>query len=254
MHPAIKNGKTFEPTEQDIRERLHLMIGIAESELQLEILSSFRWTINDQLARSWQKGNVICIGDTVHRHPPINGPGSNTCIGDAMNIAWKLAYVPNGIAYKGLLDIITLERKPVGDSVVRRANEGMEAHRHLWSVIGLNAEDRRIKTALMAQATREGKDLRRRFRAATEETEYEQKGLGIHINQRYSSSLGVVEPDDDGEPDLRGVDLIKHLVRSTCLGYHLPHVWVAGDGQSHWQSTLDLCWRGIFTLITGIGG
>lgn len=256
MHPAQKdNGQIFEPTEDDIRERLHQMIGVGKDKLKIDIISSFRWTINDQTARSWQKGNVICIGDAVHRHPPINGLGSNTCIGDAMNISWKLAYVLKGIAGRSLLDTITTERKPVGDGVVRRANEGMEAHRHLWSVIGLDAEDRRRKTELMSKASIEGKEMRKKFRAAMEETEYEQNGLGIQMNQRYCGSPStIVGLDDPGEPDVSNVDLIKHVVSSTYPGYHLPHVWLSESGQTPRLSILDLCGQDHFTLLTGIGG
>jgi 2-polyprenyl-6-methoxyphenol hydroxylase-like FAD-dependent oxidoreductase len=37
-----------------------------------------------------------CLGDAVHRHPPMNGLGSNTCIQDAANLAWKVALVEKG--------------------------------------------------------------------------------------------------------------------------------------------------------------
>ena len=37
-----------------------------------------------------------CLGDAVHRHPPMNGLGSNTCIQDAANLAWKVAMVEKG--------------------------------------------------------------------------------------------------------------------------------------------------------------
>ena len=255
MHPASKDGKEYEPTEADIRSRLLQMFGVTKEEIPVEILGTFRWTINDQVARNWQQGNIICIGDAVHRHPPINGLGSNTCISDAMNISWKIAYVLKGIAGGSLLDSITAERKPVGDGVVRRANDGMEAHRRLWKIIGLTSEERREKTELMAQAGPEGKCLRAKFRAALEETDYEQNALGIQMNQRYCGSpICVVEPGDQDEPDVSGVDLIKQLVVSTYPGYHLPHVWIARNGQSQRQSTLDLCGHGAFTLITGVGG
>ena len=38
----------------------------------------------------------FCLGDAVHRHPPNHGLGSNTCIQDAHNLAWKVAYVDKG--------------------------------------------------------------------------------------------------------------------------------------------------------------
>jgi 2-polyprenyl-6-methoxyphenol hydroxylase-like FAD-dependent oxidoreductase len=36
------------------------------------------------------------MSSAVHRHPPANGLGSNTCIQDAFNLAWKIAYVLKG--------------------------------------------------------------------------------------------------------------------------------------------------------------
>lgn len=253
MHPADKDGKAFEPKEKDILSRLRQMIG--DETIPIEILSTFRWTINDQVAREWQKGNVICIGDAAHRHPPINGLGSNTCISDAMNISWKLAYVLKGIADPSILMSITLERKPVGDGIVRRANEGMEDHRHLWSLIGLSASEREEKTCLMSQPTCEGRELRQQFDAAIQKTDDELNALGIQMNQVYTDSPIVCQPRDEPVPPLMiGFDRLKKVIVSTYPGHHLPHVWVAKDGQSYRESTLDLCGHGIFTIFTGIGG
>ena len=252
MHPAHRDGQPFEPTTDDILRRLHQMIG--DDSVPIEILSSFRWTINDQVARTWQKGNVLCLGDATHRHPPINGLGSNTCISDAFNLAWKLAFVLRGLASPAILDSLTLERKPVGDGIVRRANEGMEAHRTLWSVIGLSQTEREASTALMSQATSEGAAKRKQFREALEATDDELQALGIQMNQVYTGSpLTVIEPEDS-PPDFRHLNAIKDLMVTTYPGYHLPHVWLARDGQSHRISTLDLSGRGAFTLFTGLGG
>lgn len=253
MHPANKDGQTFKPTEEDILSRLHQMIG--NEAVPIEILSTFKWTINDQVAREWTKGNVICIGDAAHRHPPINGLGSNTCISDAMNISWKLAYVLKGIANHRILRSITPERKPVGDGVVRRANEGMEVHRHLWSLIGLTASEREEKTTLMSQPTWEGRQLRQQFDAAIQKTDDELNALGIQMNQIYTDSPIICPPQDEPvSPPTPNIDPLKQVIVSTYPGHHLPHVWVAKDGQSHRVSTLDLCGHGIFTIITGIGG
>lgn len=171
MHPSSKDGQPFEPTSEDIIKRLHQMIGT--SDVQIEILSSFRWTINNQVARTWQKGHVLCIGDAVHRHPPINGLGSNTCISDAMNLAWKLALVLRGVADHGLLETLTTERRPVGVAVVKRANDGMEAHRSLWGLIGLTKQEREQRVQLMEQATPEGSHARFKFNQALEATDTE---------------------------------------------------------------------------------
>ncbi|KAJ9501951.1 hypothetical protein H2202_002913 [Exophiala xenobiotica] len=251
MHPA-EHLEHFEPTDEQVLHRLHQMFG--DDTIPIELLGHFRWNINDQVARTWQKGRVFCIGDAVHRHPPINGLGSNTCISDAFNIAWKLAYVLKGLASPRILDSLTPERKPVGDGVVRRANDGMLVHRKLWALMGSTEEERSRVMSLMREHTPKGQGLRTKIRDLMEQTDDEFNALGIQMNQIYAhSQLTVVEPDDMA-PDLDGVNLVKQQVKSTYPGFHLPHVWLAKDGQSPRISTLDLSGAGCFTLFTGIGG
>ncbi|KAM0352134.1 hypothetical protein ACHAP4_009147 [Fusarium culmorum] len=254
MHPATKDPNSFQPTKETLLERLYQMVGTRD--VEIEILSYFSWSINDQVAERWQDGRVLCIGDATHRHPPINGLGSNTCLSDAFNLAWKLAYVIQDKAAPELLDTLTPERKPVGDAIVRRANDGMEAHRKLWAVLGLDAESRHQATALLESASPEGVEKRAALRDAIEGTEDEVQALGIQMNQVYANSGSralVIEPGDE-EPDFSGINNIRQVKVTTYPGYHLPHVWVAADSLSQRISTLDLAGRGDFVLFTGIGG
>ena len=252
MHPMSKDGKAFEPQNKDLLKRLHQMIG--DETVPIEILSSYRWSINDQVARYWQKGRVLCIGDATHRHPPINGLGSNTCISDAFNLAWKLAYVLKGFAAPSLLETLTIERKPVGDVIVRRANTGMEAHRALWNILGLTQETREQAISILKSATGEGAELRERLRAALEATDDEVQALGIQMNQVYLNSPAVQAEHGDEPPDFSNTNSTKEVMISTYPGYHLPHVWLAADGQSPKVSILDLAGHGKFCVFTGIGG
>ena len=252
MHPAARDGKPFEPSDDDIRNRLYQMIG--ERKVPIEILSAYRWTINDQVAESWTKGRVVCIGDATHRHPPINGLGSNTCVSDAFNLAWKLAEVLHGTAQEILLQTVTTERKPVGEGIVRRANAGMEVHRNLWSIIGLSAEERQKAVSIMESATPEGIKLRNTFCAELENVDDEVQAVGIQMNQIYLNSSAVYAEPGDQPPPMVDVNLLKEVVISTFPGFHLPHVWLAKDGQSQRVSILDLAGHGHWTLFTGIGG
>lgn len=252
MHPAQKDGQQLEPTQEMIVNRLRQMVG--DDSIPLEVLSTFRWTVNDQVAQRWQSGRVLCIGDAVHRHPPINGLGSNTCISDAFNLAWKLAYVIESVAGERLLDSLTIERKPVGDAVVRRANDGMEVHRRLWALLGLTPEARAEAVALLESPGIKGKQAREDLRQALDETDLEFQALGIQMNQIYAGSPVTHAELKDHPPRLDGLNLLKEAAVSTFPGYHLPHVWVAKNGQSPRLSTLDLCGQGRFTALTGIGG
>jgi hypothetical protein len=57
----------------------------------------------------------------VDPEPPTGGFGGNTGIGDAHNLAWKLAAVGGGTAGADLLDTYDAERRPVCDLVVEQA-------------------------------------------------------------------------------------------------------------------------------------
>ncbi|KAK4999980.1 hypothetical protein LTR66_001068 [Elasticomyces elasticus] len=252
MHPSSKDGRSFDPSKEAILERLYQMIG--DKTVPIEILSAFQWTINDQVARSWQKGRVLCIGDATHRHPPINGLGSNTCLSDAFNLAWKLAYVLNDWATPILLDTLTTERKPVGDAIVRRANKGMEMHRRLWDIIGLTPDARQKAVSLLEAPTPEGTEMRLEWRKALEATDDEVQALGIQMNQVYTGSRATVVEVGDQAPDFSKLNLLKQVMVSTFPGYHLPHIWLAANSQSERISILDLAGSGKFTLFTGIGG
>ena len=44
------------------------------------------------------RGRAFLLGDAAHMHSPVGGQGMNTGIGDAVNLAWKLAAVLGGRA------------------------------------------------------------------------------------------------------------------------------------------------------------
>jgi hypothetical protein len=53
---------------------------------------------------------VFLLGDASHIHSPVGGQGMNTGIGDAVNLAWKLAAVLQQRANRGILDSYEPER------------------------------------------------------------------------------------------------------------------------------------------------
>ena len=81
-----------------------------------EWTSSFR--IQRRLADTYRRGRVLLAGDAAHIHSPLGGQGMNTGIGDAENLAWKLALVISGRAGDGLLDTYEAERRPVAKDVL----------------------------------------------------------------------------------------------------------------------------------------
>jgi 2-polyprenyl-6-methoxyphenol hydroxylase-like FAD-dependent oxidoreductase len=66
--------------------------------------------VHHRVANRFGKGRAFLLGDAAHIHSPAGGQGMNTGIGDAVNLAWKLAAVVKGRAPESLLDSYEAER------------------------------------------------------------------------------------------------------------------------------------------------
>ena len=51
------------------------------------------YKVHHRAASSFRHGRVFLLGDSAHLHSPVGGQGMNTGLGDATNLAWKLATV-----------------------------------------------------------------------------------------------------------------------------------------------------------------
>ncbi len=54
--------------------------------------------VHHRVADRFRQGRAFLLGDAAHIHSPVGGQGMNTGIGDAVNLAWKLAAVLRGRA------------------------------------------------------------------------------------------------------------------------------------------------------------
>ena len=66
--------------------------------------------VHHRVASRFREGRVFLLGDAAHIHSPVGGQGMNTGIGDAVNLAWKLAAVLREDATDHLLDTYEPER------------------------------------------------------------------------------------------------------------------------------------------------
>ena len=66
--------------------------------------------VHHRVTEHFRKGRAFLLGDAAHIHSPAGGQGMNTGIGDAINLAWKLAAVLAGRAPDSLLDTYETER------------------------------------------------------------------------------------------------------------------------------------------------
>ncbi|GGM98699.1 FAD-dependent oxidoreductase [Lentzea pudingi] len=101
-----------EYTEPELREKIVQAIG--RDDLEIEIITTGRWTISAAVADRFSQGRVFLAGDAAHTLPPSRGGfGANVGIEDAHNLAWKLAAVLGGESRPSLLDTYDAERRPV---------------------------------------------------------------------------------------------------------------------------------------------
>ena len=98
----------------------------------------------------------------------------------------------------------------------------------------------------------EGTARRERLAKALRAIDREEHGLGIEMNQRYTSSA-VYQADQGRWPEFTR-DPMAHYDPTTYPGARLPHVWLGNHVPSKYISTIDLAGKGRFTLFTGIGG
>ncbi len=109
---------TEEQVMQRIREVLPGRSGHAEVRIgDPEWVSQF--TIHRRLADTYRAGRILLAGDAAHAHAPFGGQGMLTGLGDAENLAWKLALVVRGTSDASLLDTYEAERRPLARDVLR---------------------------------------------------------------------------------------------------------------------------------------
>jgi 2-polyprenyl-6-methoxyphenol hydroxylase-like FAD-dependent oxidoreductase len=68
------------------------------------------YRVHHRVAEHFGRGRAFLLGDAAHIHSPVGGQGMNTGIGDAVNLAWKLAAVVHGRADPALLETYEPER------------------------------------------------------------------------------------------------------------------------------------------------
>jgi 2-polyprenyl-6-methoxyphenol hydroxylase-like FAD-dependent oxidoreductase len=76
------------------------------------------YRVHHRVAAHFGTGRAFILGDAAHIHSPAGGQGMNTGIGDAVNLAWKLAAVTRGAAPASLLASYEAERLPFAQRLV----------------------------------------------------------------------------------------------------------------------------------------
>ncbi|KAG7428286.1 2,4-dichlorophenol 6-monooxygenase [Fusarium oxysporum f. sp. raphani] len=230
---------------------------VGDGSLDVDILRLDAWTVRESVAESYSKDNqtLFLLGDAAHRHPPTFGLGSNTCIQDAYNLAWKVAYVSKGLAGPGLLCSYSQERQPVGADLVRESNNQIRKNTELFQVFGMMAPsaDGMNQLNQLSQATPEGSARRTDLHAALEEKKQEFESLGLAYNQWYVSTAVYLDDEPSPRPVVQG-DPVVEVQISSYPGSRLPHAWIDRPTRLGMVSTHDLAGKGSFCLLVGVDG
>jgi 2-polyprenyl-6-methoxyphenol hydroxylase-like FAD-dependent oxidoreductase len=101
--PANEHGSL---TFDDVRDRVTSHLGFTVD--RVNWFSTYH--VHHRVASKFRGGRAFLLGDAAHVHSPVGGQGMNTGIGDAVNLAWKLAAVLHGAADDSLLETYEPER------------------------------------------------------------------------------------------------------------------------------------------------
>jgi 2-polyprenyl-6-methoxyphenol hydroxylase-like FAD-dependent oxidoreductase len=191
--------------------------GAIPADTQFEMLSVNEWTQHLLCAERYGESRCFIAGDAAHLVIPTGGLGMNTGIGDATDLAWKLAGTLQGWGGPALLQSYETERRQVGIRNVAAAGAAMSGRlgwRAAWQ------PNIREASGEVARA-----ELCRRFDAEQRKvTEI----LGIECGYRYVDSPLIVAEDGEGSDQTN-----PRYVPTAWPGTRLPHAWLSDGSALH---------------------
>ena len=200
------------------------------------------WSMCAQVATTYGSGRVFLAGDAAHRFPPTGGLGLNTGIGDAQDLAWKLAAVLREEAGAELLDSYEAERRPVA---LTNSQQSLTNSARLFELIGaLNGPDPDTAGERFAAIVADP-DAFPELAAAVEAQRPHFDSLALQRGYTYDSGA-IVDPAPRIEPQ----DIRAHQP-SHAPGACLPHAWVWRAGREVPESLLSLLPATHFCLLAG---
>jgi 2-polyprenyl-6-methoxyphenol hydroxylase-like FAD-dependent oxidoreductase len=111
----------------DDAEAVALVRGLVGDDVDVDVIATDPWQARLLLSDSYGRQRTYLVGDAAHQNPPWGGHGYNTGVGDAVNLAWKIAAVTQEWAPVELLDSYEAERRPVARQTIDLAAANMRA-------------------------------------------------------------------------------------------------------------------------------
>ncbi|KAM0492491.1 hypothetical protein ACHAP8_009846 [Fusarium lateritium] len=222
--------------------------------LPIRVKHKGKWQVNHVVATEYRHNRIFLAGDAAHRHPPASGLGSNTCVQDAFNLSWKLAAVIKGQAGEGILESYNQERQPIGKQIVDHAIQTLHDMALLPGALGFERGQSRdegfAKLEELFSDADGAAERRQNLKKTMELGNRRSNPLGVHLGQRYTNSVAVVE---DGTPFPQYErDEVLFYHPTTHPGAYIPHAWIELNKKR--ISVLDIFEHGSFGLVVGIGG
>ncbi|MFM0113773.1 FAD-dependent monooxygenase [Paraburkholderia nemoris] len=201
VHSAVES-------DDEMRRMFERIIGVA---LPYEMLYCAEWRQNLLLAERYGKGRVFLAGDAVHLVIPTGGLGMNTGVGDATDLAWKLAATLQGWGGPGLLASYEDERRQIGERVVGASRYASLGYRAWLAAVRPEIGD----------DTPAGSAARAHLAVvANVEQRKSNEMIGAELGYRYVDSPIIDNVPGGPQHDLRA------YLPTTWPGARLPHMWL----------------------------
>jgi 2-polyprenyl-6-methoxyphenol hydroxylase-like FAD-dependent oxidoreductase len=226
-------GMQFEQTEAE-----ELIRRFAGTDFRFEVVSAKVWARREVVAKRYQAGCVFLLGDSAHQLPPTGGFGMNTGIGDATNLAWKLAATLAGWGGPELLASYEQERLPIGTrNVSAAAGRWIEVRDRTEppgpAILDDGPEGEKVRASVSRALEKAigNMNVGYEFGARYED-------VGLQLGYRYTGSPIIAS---DGQ--LPPPDDVRMYSNVASPGARAPHYWLDHD-----RSILDLFGDGFVLL------
>jgi 2-polyprenyl-6-methoxyphenol hydroxylase-like FAD-dependent oxidoreductase len=202
------------PPDTDFRPVIENLIGFP---CDFEIRHVIPWRHHLLVAERYRDGRVFLAGDAVHLVIPTGGLGMNTGVGDAFDLAWKLAGTIKGWGGPGLLDGYETERRPIGLRNVAAAG---------WAADGVPIW-RALVTPAVYDETPEGGAKRQELAASFDVNHRRMHGM-VGVEAGYSYAGSPLIADEPGNVAAWETSRYDPHARP---GVRIPHMWLK-DGRA----------------------
>lgn len=145
------------------------------------------YRVHHRVADRFRIGRAFILGDAGHIHSPAGGQGMNTGMGDAVNLAWKLAAVLQGRAGVQLLDSYEPERVAFARMLIKSTDQAFKVATSRSKLVGIFRQHLMPRILSMVMSTRRG---RRAFFGLNSQTRIEYRDSAISIGEAGEIKAG----------------------------------------------------------------